>query len=686
MQECPSYPDTLEPLAQIRSRSGQPLVHTLLAIARDAGPVDSWIDNFECLYLGDDSDDNSRDADFVTPSKRRRGRYGPLRSSPPSPKLLRRRNLDPLSGTDSSRDYVAVSYTWDASQDEDPATGGYSVETRERQGFRESSVRDNVWRRVLRFAKHVGCPHVWVDRECINQEDEIEKQAAMQSMHLVYSLSRCPVALLTCNISSKTQLVLLGNLMKGKVTEETQADTLELIQYIISSPWWSRAWTFQEDYRASSRIKLLIPHVAELEDCKRKVSSTKGALLFGAIAGEVTLKSVDFKRQATRFCISYQKQHGLDPSCRRVIETAGRYTELLKEKTVLPGMPSITRSMSPTIFADVVKRGIAVESDRLAIIANCCGYDTRLKTGTSSMSAAGESSLSLSMMALFLLNGEIMENDPARAFGSLRDSILAYISKQSLRNFRPVSHRELTFIKRCRFPQPRLTAHGIVTQGHLWALGDTIRREAVTDSDMTASQILQALSVDLLDGTFGEEYTDLAEHIEEWIGSSQATNTSFSSQHPSSQWRDWMALQIAECLREGLPLRLGTLVRADDDNDIVRKEHRKQQPTAIFVTEDEPGGNADDRGPAEHVFTSYRWARSGTDDLDKHVSLQVRLVNQKRSVTNSGVGSQDGAEHEKSQTVAPTNLYIDRWVNGLCFFAGHAKQEVLFPLPSALTE
>ncbi|KAJ1331325.1 HET domain-containing protein [Microdochium nivale] len=674
-----ALPDSLQSLAQIRSRAGQPLVNALLAIASDAGPAPSWIETFECLYLADGTDDHARDAGFFEASKRRRGPPGLSGSRSATARLLKRRNLDPLARTDSSRNYVAVSYTWDLSHDEDPSICSYLIETRERRPRAvQSTVRDSVWDRALRFAKHAGCPNVWVDGECIDQKNPVEKQAAIQSMHLVYELSKHPVALLTCAIKSKPQLMLLRDLFNGKFSAETQGDTLELIRYITSDRWWNRAWPFQEDYRASVRMKLLIPHGAQLENEKRNMRSPNGASLFGAIKGEITLNSSIFKKQATRFCLAFQKQHGPNLVCQKVFDAAGRYTELLKENSTLPGMPAITRSMSPKIFADICRRGIEFEIDRLAIIANCCGYDTRLSTIARGISAERECSLSLCMMVLFLLNGELMENDPARQLGSLEDSVLAYITKQSLRSFRPVVYKELTFIKQCRFVQPKLTADGIRTKGHVWALGKTIRREAVADQDLTTSELLQALSNDLSAGTFGEEYTDLAEKIDWWIGSNQAARASFSSQHPTSQWLDLMADEIGESLREGLPLRLGTLVLKDDMENV--KESGRRQPTAIFVTEDDTVCVAGSGGQPEHVFTSYRWATGGADELDKHVSLQVRLVDPKSGMSNTDAG------HRATRSVVQMKLYVDRWVNGLCFFDGHTRQEVLFPLPSALTE
>lgn len=696
--------DTLQPLAHVRSRHNTPLVRALLDVCADAGPADTWIDSLECLYLcltDDDDDDGSDEADYSARAKRRRGVDGPIPApASPPPKLLATRSLNPLSGTDASRNYVAVSYTWTPSVDECATTGGYLVPSRDRPSRNvQSAVRDHVWDRVLRFADYVRCPNIWVDRDCIDQADEVEKEAAMQSMHLVYSLSRCPVGLLTCTFTTERQLDLLANLLNATVRSHEQAETLKLLQHVLSSPWWDRAWPFQEDYRATTRIKLLIPHTAELEATKRGHRRPKGTSLFGALPGEIVVKSVDFKRQATKFCLDYQQRFGSNAACIKILETAGRYTELLREGVAIPGMPSIMRSMSPTIFADVCRRGIDVESDRLDIIANCCEYDMRLAKRAHS----GQRSLSILLLGLFLINGEVMENDPARCLGTQEHSVLTYLQSQSLRSFRPVIHKELTFMKSCRFTNPKLTIDGILTSGHLWKLGRHVRCKAIPKSDSTVAEILQLLSMELRSGTYGQELHELAEHIDDCVSSSsQATNTALSSQHPSTRWIDQMAKQVAWCFRRGKPLQIATLVVAKGKSHDRANEDR--QPSAIFAVED--GQNCHERDAnddsfhndqhGDYVFTSLRWAGDERDSVDKHLSLQVRLAPSEDDDSSNLCQGDSSADTPSLQTASSTSkrtiattaprLYVDRWINGLCFFAGHARQDVVFPWPAALTE
>jgi hypothetical protein len=72
--------------------------------------------------------------------------------------------------------------------------------------------------------------------------------------------------------------------------------------------------------------------------------------------------------------------------------------------------------MLPTIFSDVGKRGTTIESDRLAIAANCCGYSVRLNTAKL---RDKHCSLSLAMLCLFL-NGEIFTNGEQSAYGIMQ--------------------------------------------------------------------------------------------------------------------------------------------------------------------------------------------------------------------------------------------------------------------------
>ena len=83
---------------------------------------------------------------------------------------------------------------------------------------------------------------------------------------------------------------------------------------------------------------------------------------------------------------------------------------------------------------------------------------------------ATDYSLSLCILPLYLLNGEIIQNgreDNKR----LSSNIFQYPTEHSLDSFEPpVSKKELTFIKSCCFVDVELSLGGTLTTGWLWKM------------------------------------------------------------------------------------------------------------------------------------------------------------------------------------------------------------------------
>ena len=93
----------------------------------------------------------------------------------------------------------------------------------------------------------------------------------MQSMDLIYSYSKFPIGLLTKPLESQEFLYLLQRLLRSGLTEYSGGrnppvlkrgisarealKVVELLDYITSDKWWTRAWIFQEGYRSSTKMK-----------------------------------------------------------------------------------------------------------------------------------------------------------------------------------------------------------------------------------------------------------------------------------------------------------------------------------------------------------------------------------------------------------------------------------------------
>ncbi|KAE8162429.1 heterokaryon incompatibility protein-domain-containing protein [Aspergillus tamarii] len=646
--------DIFNTLSNIRCQTDSSIVSTLLDLQENA-LLDNrdydWIEDLEVIYLSASSGGSKRrwDNEVVV------GNY--------AKKLLWRRRIDAY---DPHNKYIAVSYTWQPPLDQASSWDSYRVQSRDLVNVHPSKVRDQVLDRVVAYANYCEdrwgpVQGFWLDQECIDQEDEAEKQRAIQSIEHVYSHSAFPVALLSVRIESQDQLEILLYVLKrenspGNHERAWVRRILNLLNYITSDPWWGRGWTFQEDYCASTKMCLLISHSSFVKQLKEKNHD-----ILGRLEGELCIKSTDFRSQATRFCMDYRKHREFKDMCVRILDRASKYNVQLLEFDI-EGRPTIRQSMSPIIFSNVGKRGITVESDRLAVIANCLDYCIRLDTQEIERKGF---SLSFAMLALFLLNGEILMNGPNYSRAALRSNIFDYLRNQSLRTFQtPDIDQKLTFIKHCRFANVELSKEGILTSGHLWRLGKIVEDARGTKPPPRGRNYklnsyqrmrLGQLASHLGSGGSGGCYEGIADDIDRYLDEDKEwkdENITFSK-----FYKDLMAEEIVKAMddRHSRRLRLGSLIPQE-------KSRGTSNPySGVFIRE------AGDRWTEDetYVFTAV-WSDDKTiDDIEKHVSLEVEL-------------------HGSSNGWGPKRLVIKRWINGLFFFNRSSPvTDVVFPWPNS---
>ncbi|KAK1834083.1 hypothetical protein QBC39DRAFT_253015 [Podospora conica] len=626
-----------------------------------------------------------------------------------------------------NRNYVALSYTWDAwgtdASPDDPSKKPFLVESSSR--LEPSVVRATVLERIAKYMRAIGVDLLWIDRHCIPQDDEKDCQAAdcdhescesnrdgMQAMDMVYGLSKYPVALLGRPMESPQELVLLAKLLQGRLvsgphraprvskkTTMVEADlVLKLLDSITSDHWWRRGWPFQENYLGGGRMVLLIRHTNRLESLKQRLRDIQGEPLFGDVQGELCLLSAEFHEASTRFCLALRER--LRPSQRRsflgnqklidrVLDRAGRYTILLR-----PSEP-----MTPRIVRAIENRDMTKRWDRLAIASNCCRYSTRLNP--LSLREGGHS-LSLAMVAVCLLNGEILHNGLASDAEKVRTmTATQYIMARSFNEIRgPSTGRIPTFNKSCRFFDVSLTRAGVQTRGHLWKLGkviDTSRyppprpRTAGPKGMLTPDQreYLTLFVRDLKKARHWLLAVEISQYLQHDIAS--AAESRESTQGGESFVSDYMrlmAIEIAQAISKGQTLRLGCLWNTTTQSG--------GEYVAVFTwgqDRDSDHGSTDDDASSSSgsdmslgsnettvdnhfAFTASRPGARGSEefkvrDLGRHVSFEVRME------TPSPLGETDGG------TTLPS-LRIQRWLSGLCFFEGQRQVPVVFPWPADL--
>lgn len=592
----------------------------------------------------------------------------------------------------TQRDYVALSYTWNPSEREGSSSGGYTVEQAEGSDFQHlpSPVRDCALTRAIRYMQRMKVGYLWIDRHSVDQDDEQKKQKGVQAMHLVYSYSNHPVALLARTVYSHTELERLHRLLAGKVVRRVTArivkqqrislklakgitrvealETIRLLYEMSRDDWWTRAWTFQENYRAGVRMTLLIPHNTFLEGEKRRFG------VFGDLPGELSIKAVTLSDHATKLCQVLKSgavgtlSQETKKMIKNILKTMGKYTRILGRSQL----------MTPKIISDISNRGIKDSWDRLAITANCCWFPTRLDT--LGLKHEGHS-LSLSILALFLLNGGILDNGVRSSpHEALYYTTPQYLKFQSFNRFRsPYQAHPLTFNKNCRFHKVSLVDDGIKTNGHLWKLGRLIDSSILHDIPIGP----EAKSFRL-----NEEQRQSLRQLELSLKQEGMRTLAFSLgcllelDGSTVQEEDWkllpfkeqyllqMALELAYAIKKGGKLRVGALW--DSHNPSPSPSEQR----ALFVWNEDADGltNSHDKDAIPPAFAFTSIVPVGTEDeeyrkdVNRHVSLEVEM---------------EVLDKLESDACVP-RLYIKNWLLGVCFVEEATPRDVIFPWPTEL--
>ncbi|KAK6075781.1 hypothetical protein SCUP234_07582 [Seiridium cupressi] len=423
--------DKDQTLSELARHHDKPIINLLLEIQEHQerrGKDLRLLQNLECFY----------------PKSNRKRKRASLaehfddNESEPHTSLFR---SDPVNAYNEPN-YVAISWCWTLRGEKGAGklSNAYELETRDGQWVRPR-LRDRIFDRVVRYMQNFDVELLWIDKYSIPQrvceaafdcdhDRCIRKRESLQAMDLVYKHSRHPVGLLEQQLENEEDLALLALLLDGGMVGQ--------------APRAQRFWLPKgSDTRAAKKALKLVQR----------------------------LTSDVWWKRAWIFQENYRSGAGLGSeekdAITQILSAAGRYTILLRGSS----------SMSPSIVPNIEQRDIGNVWDRIAIVANCCKYSIRLDE--LSLKEQGFS-LGLSMLAMFLLNGEILYNDPFEMDKHFeRYTVSQLLKMQSFKGFHyPADKYSLTFNKGCRFTNVELKEDGILTKGHLWKL-DYMRRMAV---------------------------------------------------------------------------------------------------------------------------------------------------------------------------------------------------------------
>lgn len=602
---------------------------------------------------------------------------------------------------DATKDchYVALSYTWEGSRHERKAKGLYHVQEHHGPEFKPSDVRDCVFDRIFNYMRTIGVNLLWIDRHGINQDSNdcknptcttheacTQKREGVAVMDLVYKLSRYPVGLLGRPIKSAWELERLANLLQGKLTSGSGANiqlsretnlhkartTLEVLRRITGDDWWRRGWIFQENYKGDIKMRLLIKYSGKLERLKRRYQETRsyyGTPIFGSVPGELCIRSVDLFEETTRLCLAYSSATAKsDKKMERIIsvllQRAGKYKLLLK--------PS--ESMTPRIITEINTRRMSEYWDIPAIVANCCGYAIRLNTKRLEQNGA---SLSLSILAQCLLNGEVLDNGRPTNPKASKLTVSRYLKDAIFSEFNSNRRQHnLTFNKSCRFFNVSLTKSGTQTRGHLWKLHKVLDTRGWPSQGAWVDDLhgklkplqrrrLAYLARRLERDNHGSLSKNIREHLEHDADLAGVAEHSLSF---TKRYLNTMAAEVADAIAHGGSLILGCLWNPD-----VADKHSPYSAVFVWDSGDTRPQTSDESHMDEiFVFTASRPKDDGSkefdlNDIDRHVSFEVTV---------------DGFISGRSGWLP--SLRIRRWLPGMCFFKDVPRGDVMFPWPREL--
>lgn len=614
--------------------------------------------------------------------------------------------------------YIAVSWRWTVGWKSSLPHGHSAMKTfdyRIRRPGRKphkSDFPDHYLERVIRFAQSVDIPNVWIDKESIYQREGDEnrhpndKDLGVQIMDVVYGSSAYSVALLNTALVHQSEIDLLWALLSRSIfvdandkeipelTDNNVHELQILILRILSDDRWSRGWIFQEDHLSSDRMVLLIPHAKLLEKEN----------YFGTIPGELQVNLADFRQAVTMFCMACGEESRWPAS--EILGKAKQYniwnrkvyrTEIHPhwkdavpywtdtdgsgwEAAVVTNYANISLFPSTTlsILDDICHRNLFKEEDRIAIMANAAKFAVRLDISEDSKLVQPNSySLSTALLALILLNGEILATDITISSADvLRHTLRSYLEKCQYKFNAPNLKFEQSMIDHFRFRSPTITAQGLRVKGFLFRLlpgskqtplrfsrqdRENIRilHESPKATRAPMSRKLSKIAekvIEILVRNLERCYEDgcpLADFLLQYLELDRHPPP-LAKAEPSTSYITDMLSALVQALLDGRDIRLARLEDEDETS----------LPSAIFIPPLQQGVWAND-APGEQAgrsctFTSWDNGWRG-GNMERLASMEVTIINRK-------VGS-------------TAMLRTIGWVNGVWDVRGKSMDSYTFPLP-----
>lgn len=318
-------------------------------------------------------------------------------------KLVERSSLpDPAA-------YVAVSYCLNR-ENVEWYTGDIKAPIeilRKNTGKRPSTVPPDVLHRSVAYATNRGVNAIWIDQESVNQDDPIDKENSIQVMDIIYQDSQHPIAILEFFFQSQIEVDVFTSVVDFDFVEfdPNQIEVLEDVLFRLSQDsWFSRAWTLQESTSAGASMIILLgsPGLDKYS-------------YFDSTPGEFEISIWDFQNAMVNSQTLIEERLAAETwSDTTSAIYASNYASILYNyipnihpKWVRSGKRDAShrqRCSAAEALNFLDDRSNSVFPDRLAILANICNYEVRIKTMVLELLGC---SFSACALVLAILNGDM---------------------------------------------------------------------------------------------------------------------------------------------------------------------------------------------------------------------------------------------------------------------------------------
>jgi hypothetical protein len=291
--------------------------------------------------------------------------------------------------------YTTVSYCWSHAQTESEEMQVPEYRIWDASGPckapRQIRCPKIVLHRALRFARGQGCQYLWIDQECIDQDDLADIERHLQIMHRIYRESRWTVVTLSRTITANDIWTAPVSWRETLIDRDSHTynsageEFAQSLDYISTDRWFTRTWTLQEK-QCASILKFLIPIDTEVHKPEIVQPLVVGNdlcmdaehLSWAAKVGKID----NFKRQLNLIDMPGFKGSGQPSSAE---------------------LPSIGHFINAMNSCDNL-----VIADRISILANACNFRYRLLSNRLDRS---DISYVMCLMVLILVNliGDIKE-------------------------------------------------------------------------------------------------------------------------------------------------------------------------------------------------------------------------------------------------------------------------------------